>query len=225
MSIRNILMSLSTGLAVLALSLSPAGPARAASADGARMDLPAPDKKGGMPLMQALAERHSSKSGYTGAPLSAQELSNLLWATWGVNRPDGRRTAPSAMNRQEVAVYVVRENGVWRYDAAGHALIRELSGDYRDAAGGGSLVRHARGFALPERRALLRLRRAGQLCARFRRFGPGRQTAPARRLARAHRPDRGSDSVTGPRGTGRRGQTKAVALSGNGLFVMTDAWK
>ena len=59
MSIRNILMSLSTGLAVLALSLSPAGPARAVSADGARMDLPAPDKKGGMPLMQALAERHS----------------------------------------------------------------------------------------------------------------------------------------------------------------------
>ena len=50
MSIRNILMSLSTGLAVLALSLSPAGPARAASADGARMDLPAPDKKGGMPF-------------------------------------------------------------------------------------------------------------------------------------------------------------------------------
>ncbi len=74
MSIRNILMSLSTGLAVLALSLSPAGPARAVSADGARMDLPAPDKKGGMPLMQALAERHSSKSGYTGAPLSAQDL-------------------------------------------------------------------------------------------------------------------------------------------------------
>ena len=134
MSIRNILMSLSTGLAVLALSLSPAGPARAVSADGARMDLPAPDKKGGMPLMQALAERHSSKSGYTGAPLSAQELSNLLWATWGVNRPDGRRTAPSAMNRQEVTIYVVRENGVWRYDAAQHALIRELSGDYRDAA-------------------------------------------------------------------------------------------
>ena len=77
MSIRNILMSLSTGLAVLALSLSPAGPARAVSADGARMDLPAPDKKGGMPLMQALAERHSSKSGYTGAPLSAQALGHL----------------------------------------------------------------------------------------------------------------------------------------------------
>ena len=82
MSIRRILMSLSTGLAVLALSLTPAGPARSAgsAADGARMDLPAPDKKGGMPLMQALAERRSTKSGYTGAPLSAQELSNLLWA-------------------------------------------------------------------------------------------------------------------------------------------------
>ena len=44
------------------------------------------------------------------------------------------------MNRQDVTIYVVRENGVWRYDAAQHALIRELSGDYRDAAGGGSLV-------------------------------------------------------------------------------------
>ena len=142
MSIRRILMSLSTGLAVLALSLTPAGPARSAgsAADGARMDLPAPDKKGGMPLMQALAERRSTKSGYTGAPLSAQELSNLLWATWGMNRPDGRRTAPSAMNRQEVAVYAVLENGVWRYDAAGHALIRVLDGDHRRAEGGGSLV-------------------------------------------------------------------------------------
>ncbi len=153
MSIRDILMSLSTGLAVLALSLSPAGPARAAarsaSADGARMDLPAPDKTGGMPLMRALAERRSSKSGYTGAPLSARELSNLLWATWGVNRPDGRRTAPSAMNRQEVSVYVALESGVWRYDAAGHALVRELDGDHRRALGGGSL---ALLYAAPEGR-------------------------------------------------------------------------
>ena len=88
------------------------GALRLSSADGARMDLPAPDKKGGMPLMQALAERHSSKSGYTGAPLSAQELSNLLWATWGVNRPDGRRTAPSAMNRQPWAFVVVDDKAL-----------------------------------------------------------------------------------------------------------------
>lgn len=142
MSIRGILMSLSTGLAVLALSLTPAAPARSggSEADGARMGLPLPDKKDGMPLMRALAERRSTKSGYTGAPLPAQELSNLLWATWGMNRPDGRRTAPSAMNRQEVAVYVALESGVWRYDAADHALIRMLDGDHRRAVGGGSLV-------------------------------------------------------------------------------------
>lgn len=140
MFIRHVLMSVSAGLAVLALSLFPA-PAHAASdAEGALLTLPAPVKKGGMPLMQALNERHSTKKGYDGAPLPRQELSNLLWATWGVNRPDGRRTAPSAMNRQEVRVYAVLESGVWRYDAAAHALIRELEGDRRGATGGGSLV-------------------------------------------------------------------------------------
>lgn len=106
----------------------------------ARLSLPAPDKTGGLPIMQAFAARHSTKQGYSGAPLPEQTLSNLLWATWGVNRPDGRRTAPTAMNSQDVTLYVVSESGVWRYDAAGHALIRELEGDYRSRAGGGSLV-------------------------------------------------------------------------------------
>lgn len=140
MSIRNFLMSLSTGLAILAMSF-PTGPAHAATpADAARLSLPAPDKTGGLPIMQAFAARHSTKQGYSGAPLPEQTLSNLLWATWGVNRPDGRRTAPTAMNSQDVTLYVVSESGVWRYDAAGHALIRELEGDYRSRAGGGSLV-------------------------------------------------------------------------------------
>lgn len=140
MFIRHALMPLNAVLAVLALSLFSA-PAHAASdAEGTLLTLPAPAQKGGMPLMQALNERHSTKKGYDGAPLSRQELSNLLWATWGVNRPDGRRTAPSAMNRQEVRVYAVLESGVWRYDAAAHTLIRELEGDHRAATGGGSLV-------------------------------------------------------------------------------------
>lgn len=140
MSIRNFLMSLSTGLAILAMSF-PTGPAHAATpADAARLSLPAPDKTGGLPIMQAFAARHSTKQGYSGAPLPEQTLSNLLWATWGVNRPDGRRTAPTAMNSQDVTLYVVSESGVWRYDAAGHALLRELEGDYRSRAGGGSLV-------------------------------------------------------------------------------------
>ena len=135
MSIRNILMSLSTGLAVLALSLSPAGPGgpRRRRAHGfaraGQKGRHAPDAGPGRASFQ--------QSGlYRRAPLSAQELSNLPGPLLGrtARRPPHRAFD---MNRQEVAVYVVRENGVWRYDAAGHALIRELSGDYRDAAGGG----------------------------------------------------------------------------------------
>ncbi len=138
--IRNIRYSLSMLLSLAALALVPASPAVTQAAESAtRMELPAPNKTGGMPLMQALSARHSTKTNYSGAALSAQQLSDLLWATWGVNREDGRRTAPTAMNRQDVRVYVALENGVWQYDA-GHALIKVLDGDWRGQMGGGSLT-------------------------------------------------------------------------------------
>jgi len=88
-----------------------------------------------MSLMQALAERKSTKS-FSDAPVSAQDLSNLLWAAWGVNRPDGRRTAPTARNSQAVEVYVVLDSGVWRYNGAKHLLEQLLSGDRRAMVGG-----------------------------------------------------------------------------------------
>ena len=138
--IRTIRHSLSMLLSLAALALVPASPSVTHAADKAvRMELPAPTKSGGMPLMQALNERHSSKMNYSGAALSPQQLSDLLWATWGVNRPDGRRTAPTAMNRQDVRLYVALENGVWLYDT-GNALIRVLEGDWRGQMGGGSLT-------------------------------------------------------------------------------------
>jgi hypothetical protein len=99
------------------------------------MQLPAPDKEGGIPLMQALAERKSTKS-FSDKAVTAQDLSNLLWAAWGVNRPDGRRTAPTGRNSQAVEVYVVLESGVWRYDGAKHLLEQALSGDLRAKVGG-----------------------------------------------------------------------------------------
>ena len=99
------------------------------------MQLPAPDKEGGMPLMQALAERKSTKS-FGDKSISAQDLSNLLWAAWGVNRPDGRRTAPTARNTQAVDVYVVLDSGVWRYDGPKHLLELALPGDLRAKVGG-----------------------------------------------------------------------------------------
>ena len=138
--IRNIRHSLSMLLSLAALALVPASPAVTQAAEAAtRMELPAPNKTGGMPLMQALNARRSTKTNYSGAALSAQQLSDLLWATWGANREDGRRTAPTAMNRQDVRVYVALENGVWQYDA-GHALIKVLDGDWRGQMGGGSLT-------------------------------------------------------------------------------------
>jgi hypothetical protein len=70
--------------------------------------LPAPKTEGGMPLMQALKERHSSRE-FSSEKLPLTTLSNLLWAAWGINRPDGHHTAPSARNFQEMDVYAAKK--------------------------------------------------------------------------------------------------------------------
>ena len=88
-----------------------------------------------MPLMAALAERHSSRS-FSRRALSRQVLSNLLWAACGVNRGgSGRRTAPSAVNWQEIDLYVAMKDGVYLYQARPHALNRVLEDDIRPAIG------------------------------------------------------------------------------------------
>ena len=96
--------------------------------------LPPPQTEGGKPLMQALRLRASSRE-FAPDPLPPQTLSNLLWAAWGINRPDsGKRTAPSARNWQEVDVYAVLEQGVYLYDAVAHQLKPVAAGDHRAAA-------------------------------------------------------------------------------------------
>ena len=107
-------------------------PVRALAETSKVMDLPAPDKTGGKPFMQTLAERCSTRS-FTDAPLSAQDLSNLLWAVWGINREDGRHTAPTAKNKQEVAVYAALPDGVWLYNPVKHNLELYLAKDVRGA--------------------------------------------------------------------------------------------
>lgn len=96
--------------------------------------LPAPDKTGGKPLMQVLSERHSTRA-FSEKKLPEQTLSDLLWAAFGVNRPDGRRTAPSARNWQEISLYLAMADGVYLYDAAAHALQRISSEDVRKLTG------------------------------------------------------------------------------------------
>jgi nitroreductase len=94
-----------------------------------------PQKQGGKPLLQALSERKTGRN-MGQEKLSQQQLSNLLWAAFGVNRADGRRTVPSAMNVQDIRLYVFLEDGVYLYDAAAHALTPVVAGDHRAKVGG-----------------------------------------------------------------------------------------
>lgn len=93
--------------------------------------------KRGLPVMAALEERHSTRE-YAEKKLKLQDLSDLLWAAVGINRPEsGKRTAPSAMNRQEIEVFVCLPEGVYCYDAKKHVLQPVAKGDYRPAVAGG----------------------------------------------------------------------------------------
>lgn len=95
---------------------------------GEWMALPAPQKQGGMPLMEALAARKTNRQNRGPAPTLAQ-LSDLLWAANGVSRPDGRRTAPSAMNRQEIQLAVLTADGLYQYDPAAHDVLWQPVGE------------------------------------------------------------------------------------------------
>ncbi len=120
-------------LSVVIVALAAPFPVLAQDAK-AIQQLPAPQKTGGKPLMQALAERQSARE-FTGQKLQPQALSNLLWAAWGINRPDGRRTAPSARNWQDIDIYVTLPEGLYLYDAKAHALTLVLAEDLRSATG------------------------------------------------------------------------------------------
>lgn len=100
----------------------------------ATIALPAAERHGGMPLMDALAARRSARE-FAGTALSPSVLANLLWAAYGVNRPDGGRTAPSAINAQEVDVYVALPDGAYLYDAAHHRLTLVAAVDLRRVTG------------------------------------------------------------------------------------------
>jgi nitroreductase len=106
------------------------------------IDLPAPQKTGGMPLMEALAKRSTSRA-FDSKDLSPQQLSSLLWASFGVNRPDGRRTAPSANNHMETDIYVLLKQGAYIYDASSNKLVLVVAEDIRSLGGIQSFVKDA----------------------------------------------------------------------------------
>jgi SagB-type dehydrogenase family enzyme len=107
------------------------------------ISLPSPQTNGGKPLMQALKDRHTTRE-FSSEKLSPQVLSNLLWAAFGINRPDtGKRTAPSAMNWQEIDIYVATADGLYVYDAKGNKLDPVLAEDVRGATGMQPFVKDA----------------------------------------------------------------------------------
>jgi len=115
----------------------------ALAVDLAPLKLPPPQTGIGLPLMQALKLRRSERA-FSPRPVPPQELSNLLWAADGINRPEsGRRTAPSAHNWQEVDLYVVLPDAAYLYDAKANTLLPVAAGDLRGLCGTQPFVKAA----------------------------------------------------------------------------------
>jgi nitroreductase len=93
-----------------------------------------PDLNKGISVMAALKQRKSQRE-ISDKKLTQQQLSELLWAADGTNRPDGKRTAPAAIAKYAIDIYVVLPEGVYLYDVAKHELTPIAKGDFRKLAG------------------------------------------------------------------------------------------
>jgi SagB-type dehydrogenase family enzyme len=123
--------------ALTKLALGMMGRLRPAPSKGVgapQLALPAPQKQGGMPLMEALSKRRSERE-FATAELPLELLSNLLWAADGINRTEGGRTAPSALDAQEIDIYVALPSGAYLYDAKAHVLRLVAASDLRRITG------------------------------------------------------------------------------------------
>ena len=108
--------------------------AAAIAGEAANFQLPQPSLGSEMSLTQALKNRRTVRT-YEARELNQSELASLLWAACGVNRPDGRRTAPTGRNVQDIDVYVMLPTGVYRYLPQENQLALVNAGDHRAAAG------------------------------------------------------------------------------------------
>jgi len=105
-------------------------------------DLPKPNVEDGKALMRLLKERKSHRE-YRPDKLPSEMISNLLWAAFGINRPDGKRTAPTARNRQNIDIYLCSAEGTFLYDAKAHALRPVIPEDLRALTGTQPFVKDA----------------------------------------------------------------------------------
>ena len=106
----------------------------ATTSKGATLKLPAPFREGGLPLFDALSARRSVRE-YDRRPLELEVLSTLLWCAFGINGPDGARTAPSARNAREIDIYLFLAEGHFLYDPLTHSLLKLGTKDLRALTG------------------------------------------------------------------------------------------
>ena len=100
-------------------------------------NLPKPDmQRQTLSVMAAYQQRKSVRE-YSAKALSDQDMSDLLWAAQGQNRADGHLTAPTAMNRQEIRLYVFTAKSVSLYDPKANTLTQVADGDHRDLMASG----------------------------------------------------------------------------------------
>lgn len=97
------------------------------------IQLPAPQKTGGKPLMDAINQRQSVRE-YSNKDLDLQTISNLMWVAYGFNR-ESKRVIPTALDKQQFEVYVALKTGVYFYDAKANKLVLKAKGDHRKSAG------------------------------------------------------------------------------------------
>ncbi len=86
-------------------------------------------------VLQSLLQKRRSVREFRPEPLPMPVISRLLWSAFGINRPDGKRTAPSARNRQEIDIYVATSNGLSVYDAKENTVKLILPQDIREITG------------------------------------------------------------------------------------------
>jgi len=98
---------------------------------GKIIKLPAPRLKGTISLEECIQKRRSKRA-FTAQGLTIDEISQMLWATQGITEPRmGFRSAPSAGALYPLEVYVVKADGLYHYQPAGHKLERLGDKDFR----------------------------------------------------------------------------------------------
>ena len=98
---------------------------------GSAWVLPKPHVSGGMPVMEAIGSRRSVRVFDMDKAIEDAKLSDLLWSAWGISDDTSKRTVPTALNKQGMELYVVKAEGVWRYEAKDNALVRISDKDWR----------------------------------------------------------------------------------------------